>query len=118
MGGASVSRFLEQKLRLKVNREKSAVGRPVERKFLGFRLWGKGATVRLDIAPRSLERFRATIRRLTRRMRGKKLADVLVELRRRTDLRAVVLASTGKVFSAGGDFELIRAELQEARFAY
>jgi len=34
---------------------------------------------------------------------------VLLELRSRTDLRAVVLASTGKVFSAGGDFELMLA---------
>jgi enoyl-CoA hydratase len=35
--------------------------------------------------------------------------EVLLELRNRTDLRAVVLASTGKVFSAGGDFELMLA---------
>ena len=34
---------------------------------------------------------------------------VLLELRSRTDLRAVVLASTGKLFSAGGDFELMLA---------
>ena len=32
---ASVSRFLEQKLKLKVNQGKSAVARPGERKFLG-----------------------------------------------------------------------------------
>jgi enoyl-CoA hydratase len=31
----------------------------------------------------------------------------LLVLRRRTDLRAVILASTGKVFSAGGDFDLM-----------
>lgn len=35
--------------------------------------------------------------------------EVLLELRERTDLRAVVLASTGRVFSAGGDFELMLA---------
>ena len=33
----------------------------------------------------------------------------LTELRDDRDARAVVLASTGKVFSAGGDFELMRA---------
>jgi enoyl-CoA hydratase len=33
----------------------------------------------------------------------------LLDLRERTDLRAVVLASTGKVFSAGGDFEIMLA---------
>jgi len=32
----SLGRFIEKKLRLKVNREKSAVGRPWERKYLGF----------------------------------------------------------------------------------
>ncbi len=32
----SASRFIEKKLRLKVNQEKSAVGRPWERKYLGF----------------------------------------------------------------------------------
>jgi enoyl-CoA hydratase len=37
------------------------------------------------------------------------LAEVLDEIRRDEKLRAVVLASTGKVFSAGGDFELMRA---------
>ena len=35
--------------------------------------------------------------------------EVLLELRGRTDVRAIVLASTGKVFSAGGDFELMLA---------
>jgi enoyl-CoA hydratase len=35
--------------------------------------------------------------------------ELLLELRGRTDLRAIVLASTGKVFSAGGDFELMLA---------
>jgi enoyl-CoA hydratase len=37
------------------------------------------------------------------------LTEVLLELRQHRDLRAVVLASTGKVFSAGGDFELMLA---------
>ena len=35
--------------------------------------------------------------------------ETLLELRSRTDLRAIVLASTGKCFSAGGDFELMLA---------
>jgi RNA-directed DNA polymerase len=32
----SIKRFIEKKLKLKVNDSKSAVGRPAERKFLGF----------------------------------------------------------------------------------
>jgi len=82
---ASVTAFLERKLRLKVNRDKSAVARPVERKFLGYRLWGNGARVRLDIAPPTLKRFKQTVRRITRRSRGKRLTDVLAELHTYTD---------------------------------
>jgi len=33
----SITRFITQKLKLKVNEAKSAVARPQERKFLGFR---------------------------------------------------------------------------------
>ena len=41
MGG--LTRLLEGKLKLKVNREKSAVARPWERKFLGFSLYEREA---------------------------------------------------------------------------
>jgi RNA-directed DNA polymerase len=51
----SVSRFLEQKLKLRVNRDKSAVAPVTERKFLGHRLLSGG---RLGIAPQSLKRAR------------------------------------------------------------
>ncbi len=39
---ASLVRFLEGKVRLRTNREKSAVAPGQERKFLGYRLWGRG----------------------------------------------------------------------------
>lgn len=53
----SVSRFVEGKLKLKVNGEKSAVARPWHRKFLGFSfLSQKQATIR--IAPKSLAAFK------------------------------------------------------------
>jgi RNA-directed DNA polymerase len=61
---AGVSRFLEKKLKLKVNRAKSAVARPEERKFLGFTFTFKGALKR-RIAPQSLKRFKLRIRELT-----------------------------------------------------
>jgi len=81
---ASITRFLEKKLRLTVNREKSAVARPSQRKFLGYRLLGT-KKARLSIAPQSRQRAKETIRRITQRNRGVSLARVLEELRTFTD---------------------------------
>ena len=52
---ASVSRFLTNKLKLKVNEAKSAVARPEERKFLGFSISDDGSERR--IAPKALGKF-------------------------------------------------------------
>jgi len=80
----SVSRFLEKKLRLKVNRAKSAVSRPLGREFLGYRIIN-GAKARLSITPASLKRAKDTIRRITKRNRGVSLDRVLKELGTFTD---------------------------------
>ncbi|WP_426452786.1 group II intron reverse transcriptase/maturase [Paenibacillus sp. S-38] len=62
----SVIRFVEGKLKLKVNRDKSAVDRPWNRKFLGFSfLSNKQATIRL--APKTISRFKEKVRELTNR---------------------------------------------------
>ena len=73
----SVVQFLEKKLRLRVNREKSAVAPVGERKFLGHRLLLNG---KLGIAPKSIKRAKEKIRQITRRNRGVSLAQVTVEL--------------------------------------
>ena len=78
---ASVSRFVERRLKLKVNRAKSAVARTAERKFLGYRLTVSEGQARLEVAPASVERYRDKVRDLTRRRRGVSLARVLGELR-------------------------------------
>src|SRR5262244_1459802 len=75
---ASVSRFLTQKLRLKVNEAKSAVARPEERKFLGFSIANDGSERR--IAPKALAKFKAQIRDMTRRTRGNSLPQVIEDL--------------------------------------
>jgi RNA-directed DNA polymerase len=74
---ASVTRFLEEKLRLRVNREKSAVTRVEERQFLGYRILRDG---RLAIAPRSLKRVKRRIQEITRRNRGVSLERMIWEL--------------------------------------
>jgi RNA-directed DNA polymerase len=73
----SVTRFLEEKLRLRVNREKSAAAPVQERQFLGYRVLWDG---RLAIAPRSLERAKRRIREITRRNRGISLEQMIGEL--------------------------------------
>jgi len=75
----SVTRFLEGKLKLRVNREKSAVAPVGERKFLGHRLLLNG---KLGISPKSVQRAKEKIRQITRRNRGVSLAQVIVELNR------------------------------------
>lgn len=74
---ASLKQFLETKLKLKVNDEKSALALVEERKFLGYRLLNDG---KLTIAPKTLERAKDKIRRLTQRNRGRSLDQVLREL--------------------------------------
>lgn len=74
---ASVTGFLEKKLRLRVSRDKSAVAFVTERKFLGHRLLPGGG---LGIAPQALDRARGRVRQITRRNRGVSLAEVIGEL--------------------------------------
>ena len=75
----SVTRFVEGKLKLKVNREKSAVDRPWKRKFLGFSfLSDKKATIRL--APQTLSRIKEKVRELTNRTRSMSMESRITKL--------------------------------------
>jgi len=76
----SVSRFIEKKLRLKVNREKSAVGRPWERKYLGFCLTNSRNNPKIRIHWKTIKRFRQRVREITARRRGRSLSQVINEL--------------------------------------
>jgi RNA-directed DNA polymerase len=75
----SVIRFVEGKLKLRVNREKSAVDRPWRRKFLGFSfLPNRQATIRL--APKTIERFKEKIREITHRTRPMSMSERILKL--------------------------------------
>jgi len=75
----SVKRFVEGRLKLKVNVKKSAVDRPWKRKFLGFSFtWDKVTRIRL--APKTLQRFKDKIRQLTCRSRGISMEQRLHDL--------------------------------------
>ncbi|MGY3146324.1 RNA-directed DNA polymerase [Bradyrhizobium sp. USDA 3397] len=73
-----IEKFLETRLKLKINKAKSAVARPSVRKFLGFSFTG-GRAPRRRIAPQALARFKAKVRELTRRTRGRSLAQIIKE---------------------------------------
>ena len=78
---ASVTRFLERRLKLKVNEAKSAVDRPWNRTFLGF-TFTRGRDNRRKVSGKSLQAFKAKVRELTRRTRGRTMARIVKELRR------------------------------------
>ncbi len=75
----SITKFLSKQLRLKVNEEKSAVGRPWERKFLGFTFTSQEFP-RRRIAPAALKRLKDRIRKITSRKRGNSLQQIIEEL--------------------------------------
>ncbi len=77
----SITRFLTDKLKLKVNESKSGVARPAQRKFLGFS-FTSGKQPKRRIAPKALLRFKKRIRELTRRNRGISLERMVEQLRR------------------------------------
>jgi len=76
---ASLERFLEERLRLQINREKSAVARPWSRKFLGY-----SVTVdrkpKLKVAAQSIQRLKAKLRQVFRQGRGRNLGRVIRDL--------------------------------------
>jgi RNA-directed DNA polymerase len=75
----SVRRFITGRLKLKVNDDKSAVGRPWQRKFLGFS-FTSGHKPKRRISPEALQRVRRRVRELTRRTRAVSLAQMAQEL--------------------------------------
>lgn len=69
------------KLKLKINREKSAVDYVGNRKFLGYSLWiGSGRQVKRRVAPQALKKFKEKVRGLTSRTCGKSMEQVIEKL--------------------------------------
>ena len=74
---ASVTEFIEKKLKLRVNREKSGVRHCSDVKFLGYTLLSEGG---IRIADKSIDRFKDKVREITKRNRGVKFSQVIKEL--------------------------------------
>jgi len=67
----SITRYIENVLKLKVNRKKSAVDRPGKRKFLGFSFYITKGKARNFIHARSIQRFREKVREITSKSNGR-----------------------------------------------
>jgi RNA-directed DNA polymerase len=76
---ASLTRFIERRLKLQINTEKSAVARPWHRSFLGFTVKDDPA-FRRCIADKAVTRFKDRVRKLTRRHRGISLDKMIADL--------------------------------------
>jgi len=77
---SSITRFITQRLKLKVNETKSCVARPWEVKFLGFKVTRMYGKTRAVIHSKSLARFKDRVREITRRKRRVPLHLVIYEL--------------------------------------
>lgn len=79
---ASISRFIERRLRLKVNERKSAVAKTEERHFLGFRLWRdpQDGKVEVLLSERTVRRIYEKIKLLTPRTWGQSVLECILKI--------------------------------------
>ena len=78
---ASCIQYLEDKLKLKVNREKSKTGSPLKLKFLGFSLYKTGKKTGIRPHQKSIKGFKDRVRQITSRKRGRAIEQILHELK-------------------------------------
>lgn len=77
----NITDFLEKKLKLKVNKDKSAVDRPWRRKFLGFTFYQYHGKIGIRVHQKSINKFRNKIREITSRSSGKSMEYRMIKLR-------------------------------------
>ena len=77
---ASMTRFLEVRLKLRVNQEKSAVDRPWKRTFLGYTVCQRKYNVRLKVASKSIQRLKAKLKMLFRSGKGRSIRTTIAML--------------------------------------
>ena len=81
---ANCVKFLEGKLKLKVNQQKSQVGSPLKLKFLGFSLYKTGKKAGIRPHGKSIKRFKDKIRELTSRKQARSVENILKRIKRYT----------------------------------
>ena len=78
------TKYLEGKLKLKVNTTKSKTGSPLKRKFLGFALYKISKTTGIRVHEKPLKKFKERVKAITSRKRGRTIDLVLRELKKYT----------------------------------
>ncbi len=77
----SISYFIEQRLKLKVNQKKSAVGSPYERKFLGFSFYkGKDKKLKIRVHPKSIKKLKDKVKKLMPRKTERSIIQIIASL--------------------------------------
>jgi group II intron reverse transcriptase/maturase len=77
---AGCIKFLEGKLKLKVNRKKSTAGSPVKLKFLGFSLYVSKEGIRIRVHEKPLKRLKERLKAMTSRSRGGRTEQIVQEI--------------------------------------
>ena len=78
---ASIARFIEGKLKLKVNKEKSSVDRPWKLKFLGFSFYFKKGGVGIRVHSKSVKKLKRKLKEITGRSNAKSMWRRMLELK-------------------------------------
>ena len=77
----SILRYIEQKLKLKVNKEKSAVDRPWRLKFLGFSFYYKKGGVGIRVHPKAVLKLKHNLKEITGRSKGISMTQRMIKLK-------------------------------------
>jgi RNA-directed DNA polymerase len=78
---ASITKFIERKLKLKVNKEKSAVDRPWKLKFLGFSFYRKNGGVGIRVHSKPVKRFKKRLKEITDRSNAMSMTQRKLKLK-------------------------------------
>ncbi len=77
----SITTFLENRLKLKVNKEKSTVSRPWKRKFLGFSFYTHSKGIGIRVHPKSIAKLKEKVKEITSRSNGKSMEYRMLKLK-------------------------------------
>ena len=95
----NITKFIETKLRLKVNKEKSKVDRPWRMKYLGFSFYQNKGKVEIRIQAKSIAKFKDKIREITSRSNAMSMEARYMRLKQviRSWVNYFKIANMGKI---------------------